>query len=346
MSDISCMTEALVIHAKEDLRLDRVPVSAPGTGEVTVRAAWGGICGSDMHYLRHGGVGASILREPMILGHEISGFVERTGTGVNGLAPGTPVAIHPARPCGDCPECRRDLRHLCGNTRFLGSAAMLPHTDGGFRRLMTVAASQIYPLPPGLDVCTACLAEPLSVALHAIARAGEVRGKTILVQGAGPIGALIVAGLKIAGAGMIVATDLQDFPLSIARRMGATSVINTVAMPYRADHDVVFEASGAASALPTAIACTAKGGILVQVGMFPPGNVGIPLGQIIARELDYRGSFRFDAEFGAALDLLAANPWVADVLVTHRFGLTAFNEAFAASTDRQHSSKVLFDLAG
>ncbi|MBB2196201.1 MAG: L-idonate 5-dehydrogenase [Gluconacetobacter sp.] len=346
MSDTAYTTEALVIHAKEDLRLDRIAITAPGTGEVTVRVAWGGICGSDMHYVKHGGVGASVLREPMILGHEISGFVERTGPGVSGLVQGAPVAIHPARPCGDCPECRRGLRHLCGDTRFLGSAAMLPHTDGGFRRLMTVAASQVYPLPPGLDVRSACLAEPLSVALHAIARAGEVRGRTILVQGAGPIGALIVAGLKIAGAETIVATDLQDFPLSIARRMGATSVINTAATPYRADHDIVFEASGAASALPTAIACTAKGGILVQVGMFPPGDVGIPLGQIIARELDYRGSFRFDAEFGTALTLLATNPWIAEGLVTHRFGLSAFDEAFTTSIDRRHASKVLFDMAG
>ncbi|GAA4495021.1 L-idonate 5-dehydrogenase [Gluconacetobacter tumulicola] len=346
MSDILRATEALVIHAREDLRLDRVSVAEPGRGEVTVRVAWGGICSSDMHYLKHGGVGASVLRKPMILGHEISGFVERPGPGVSGLAPGAPVAIHPARPCGDCPECRRGLRHLCRETRFLGSAAFLPHTDGGFRRLMTVAASQVYPLPQDLDVRSACLGEPLSVALHAIARTGDVRGKTILVQGAGPIGALIVAGLAIAGAGAVFATDLQNFPLSIARRMGATFVINTASAPYLAEHDIVFEASGAASALPTAIACTAKGGILVQVGMFPHGNVGIPLGQILARELDYRGSFRFDAEFGTALDLLAAHPWIADGLVTHRFGLTAFDEAFATSLNRHQSSKVLFDMSG
>lgn len=231
MSDISRSTEALVIHDREDLRLDTVSVTEPGRGEVTVRVAWGGICGSDMHYLKHGGVGASVLREPMILDHELSGFVERPGPGVNELAPGTPVAIHPALPCGNCPECRRELRHLCRETRFLGNAAFLPHTNGGFRRLMTVTASQVYALPQGLDVRGACLAEPLSVALHAIARAGDVRGRTILVQGAGPIGALIVAGLAIAGAGAVVATDLQDFPLSIARRMDATSVINTASAP-------------------------------------------------------------------------------------------------------------------
>ncbi|MBB2205029.1 L-idonate 5-dehydrogenase [Gluconacetobacter takamatsuzukensis] len=346
MSDIIRTTDALVIHDREDLRLDRVPVAAPGRGEVTVRVAWGGICGSDMHYLKHGGVGASVLRAPMILGHEISGFVEAAGPGVHGLAPGEAVAVHPARPCGECPECRRGLRHLCRETRFLGSAAMLPHTDGGFRRLMTVAASQVYPLPPGLDVRAACLAEPLSVALHAIIRAGDVRGRSVLVQGAGPIGALIVAGLKIAGAGEIVATDLQDFPLSIARRMGATTTVNTASAPHVAEHDIVFEVSGAAGALPTAIGCTAKGGVLVQVGMFPPGDVGIPLGQIIARELDYRGSFRFDTEFGTALDLLAAYPWIAEGLVTHRFPLAAFGEAFTASLDRRHSSKVLFDIGG
>ncbi|GBQ82436.1 zinc-dependent alcohol dehydrogenase [Gluconacetobacter johannae DSM 13595] len=343
MTDLST-TDALVIHGAGDLRLDSMALPPPGPDEVSVRIAWGGICGSDMHYLHHGGVGASVLREPMVLGHEVSGVVLSCGANVTGFQAGDPVAIHPARPCGTCPECRRGLHNLCRNMRFFGSAAYLPHTHGGFRRIMTVAASQLHHLPPGLDLRRAALAEPFAVALHAIARAGNCAGASVLVQGSGPIGALIVAGLAVRGAARIVATDLHDFPLSVARRLGATETWNTATTAPDEEFDIVFEATGVVRALPFAIAHTRRGGILVQVGMFPPGNIEVPMAQIIARELDVRGSFRFDSEFADALDLLATHPGIADGLVTHEFGFTSYDAAFAASSDRQSASKVLLSI--
>ncbi|CAP55145.1 L-idonate 5-dehydrogenase [Gluconacetobacter diazotrophicus PA1 5] len=349
MTDLSTH-DALVIHGKGDLRMDRIATPPPGPGEVRVRIAWGGICGSDMHYLRHGGVGASVLREPMVLGHEVSGTVEACGPDVHGWQAGEPVAIHPAKPCGTCPECRRGLHNLCRNMRFFGSAAYLPHTQGGFRRTMTVAASQLHRLPPGLDLRRAALAEPFAVALHAIARAGSCAGKSVLVQGAGPIGALIVAGLAVRGAARIVAADLHDFPLSVARRLGATETWNTGAPAPDAsrdeEFDIVFEATGVVAALPFAIAHTRRGGVLVQVGMFPPGTIEVPMAQIIARELDLRGTFRFDAEFAEALDLLAAHPQIADGLVTHEFAFDAYAAAFDASSNRQAASKVMLEIGG
>lgn len=337
-------TEALVIHSKGDLRLDTVPLPALNSGQVLVRPAWGGICGSDMHYFLHGGVGASVLREPMILGHEVSGIVEAIASGETRFRVGEAVAIHPARPCGHCPECERGERHLCRNMKFFGSAAFLPHTDGGFRREMVVDSAQLYALPEGLDVRRASLAEPFAVALHAIARAGDVKGRSVMVQGAGPIGALIVAGLKVAGAAQIIATDLQDFALEIASNLGATKTINKATQKNEDEYEIVFEATGVAPALTTAISRTRKGGTLVQVGMFAPGNVPAPLAQLIVREIDFRGSFRFDEEFGQALKILAANPWIADGLITHSFPLDRFEEAFTASLDRTSSSKVLLEL--
>lgn len=337
-------TDALVIHARGDLRMEPAASPPPGPGEVRVRIAWGGICGSDLHYLQHGGVGASVLREPMILGHEVSGFVETCGDGVKGLPAGTPVAIHPARPCGTCPECRRGLRNLCRDVRFLGSAARVPHTQGGFRRVVNVAASQLHRLPPGLDPRRAALAEPLAVALHAVGRAGPCAGRTVLVQGAGPIGALIVAALAVRGAARIVATDLHDFPLAVARRLGATETWNARHAAPEEEFDVVFEATGVEEALPSAVARARRGGILVQVGMFPPGMVAVPMAQIIARELDLRGSFRFDGEFAEALTMLAAHPRIADGLVTHEVAFAAFADAFAAAADRRSAAKVLLRI--
>ncbi|GBQ70149.1 zinc-dependent alcohol dehydrogenase [Ameyamaea chiangmaiensis NBRC 103196] len=336
--------KALVIHAAHDVRLTPITTDAPGPGEIRITLAWGGLCGSDLHYFQHGGVGASVLREPMILGHEVSGTIDRLGAGVGGFHPGQDVAIHPARPCGECPECRRGLRHLCRSTRFFGSAAFLPHTDGGFRTSMIVRAEQVRALPPGLDVRRAALAEPLAVALHAIARAGDVRGRSVLVQGAGPIGALVVAGLSDHGAGRIVATDLQDFPLSLASKLGAHATWNARDEPPDEEFDVVFEATGVAAALPNAVARTRRGGILVQVGMFPPGLVETPLAQIISRELDFRGTLRFDTEFDDALLLLAKRPEIADILVTHQMTLDEHQDAFAIGADRRQAAKVLLDL--
>ncbi|GBR45499.1 L-idonate 5-dehydrogenase [Neokomagataea thailandica] len=337
-------TEALVIHQKGDLRLDTLPLAPPLEGQTLIRLAWGGICGSDMHYLMHGGVGASVLKEPMILGHEVSGFVEALGPGESRFQVGEAVAIHPARPCGHCPECMRGMRHLCRNMCFFGSAARYPHTDGGFRRHMVVQSTQLHALPAGLDVKAASMAEPFSVALHAIARAGDIRGKKVMVQGAGPIGSLIVAGLKVGGAQSIVATDLHDFALTIAHHLGATAVFNTSQAVHEDEYDIVFEATGASTALSNAIMRTQKGGTLIQVGMFPPGDVSAPLSQIIAREIDYRGTFRFDHEFENALHILANNPWIAAHLITRSFPLEQYSEAFALSMDRKKSSKVILEM--
>ncbi|WP_239019309.1 L-idonate 5-dehydrogenase [Novacetimonas pomaceti] len=338
------LTEALVIHAPHDLRLEPAPQSPPGPDEVRVDMAWGGICGSDLHYFAHGGVGASVLHAPMVLGHEVSGTIGAMGRNVKGFVPGEAVAIHPARPCGHCPECMRGQRNLCRDMRFLGSAARDPHTDGGFRRTMTVRATQLHPLPPGLDLRRACLAEPLSVALHAIARAGDVRGRDVMVQGAGPIGLLLVAGLAHHGAGRVVTTDLEDFPLRCAGRLGANACHNTRHVAVEEEFDIVFEATGVPAALPTAIARTRRGGVLVQVGMFPPGDVAVPVAQIISRELDYRGTFRFDTEFDAALALLAEHPEIADILVSQQFPLRDFATAFALAPDRRQATKVLLSL--
>ena len=341
---IAAKTDALVVHARHDLRLEHVAVPELGADQVAVHVAWGGICGSDLHYVHHGGVGASVLREPMVLGHEASGIVSQVGSGVPAWKTGDAVAIHPASPCGVCPECAREQRNLCRNVSFLGSAARLPHTGGAFRRELIVHGTQLHALPPGLDLRRAALAEPLSVALHAIARGGDCLGKRVLVQGAGPIGALIVAGLKAAGAERIVAVDLQPFALELACKLGADEGWNAREENGDEEFDIVFEATGVAMALPQAVGRTRRGGILVQVGMFPPGSVEAPLSQVITRELDFRGSFRFDTEFAAALTLLAARPQIADILVTQSYRLEEFAGAFEISLDRSRASKVLLEF--
>ncbi len=338
-------SEALVIHGAGDLRLETVAAGEPGPDEVRVRPSWGGICGSDLHYLRHGGVGASVLRAPMVLGHEVSGVVDAVGRDVRSVAVGDAVAIHPARPCRQCPECRRGTSHLCRDMRFLGSAALLPHTDGGFRQALVVRHDQARPLPAGLDLRRAALAEPLAVALHAVGRAGPLEGRRAMVQGAGPIGALVVAALRRLGAARVVATDLAAHARGVAVSLGADEGWDAGAAMPDEEFDLVFEATGVVAALRGALLRTRRGGVLVQVGMFAPGDVSAPLSLVISREIDFRGTFRFDREFDDALAMLAADPGIADALVTRDFPLADYAAAFALSGDRSQASKVLLELA-
>ncbi|MPY59423.1 L-idonate 5-dehydrogenase [Streptomyces spongiae] len=342
--------QACVVHGAGDLRVEERPAAAPGPGEIAVTVALGGICGSDLHYYHHGRVGDFALNEPMVLGHEVVGHVAALGPGTDGPdgpAVGTAVAVHPATPCGTCHECAGGRRNICARTRYLGSAAHTPHVQGGFARLINVPAAQIRRLPPGLSLRRAVLAEPLSVALHAVRRAGDVSGKRVLVTGAGPIGCLVVAALRHAGAAEIVVSDLFDEPLRLATEVGATATVRADRPDdpgWSGDIDIAVEASGAPAGLRTCVERVRRGGTVVLLGLLPPGEVGLLGNVTVTRELDLRGAFRFDTEFDDALSLLAGGLHVEPV-VTHTFPLGQSTAAFAMAQDRTVASKVLLDLS-
>jgi L-idonate 5-dehydrogenase len=355
---------AAVVHGAGDVRVDRVPAVEPGPGEVEIAIGWGGICGSDLHYVHDGRVGDFPVRAPMVLGHEVSGTVARLGEGVHGLEPGQPVAIDPTRPCLVCASCRAGRSNLCTDVRFLGSAARVPHVDGGFRERLVVRADQCLPLPDGLDPGTAVLAEPLAVALHAVARAGPLQGRAVLVCGAGPIGALVAVSARHAGAADVVVTDVLDEPLAVVRRLGATATVNVAAgggmtppaaaagtdqpvtEPGTAPPatvpavDVAIEASGAPAALATALAAVRPGGRVVLLGMGADPTVPLGANRVVTREVDVVGSFRFGPEFARAVRLLADGLDLGP-LVTARRPLADAVDAFATAADRRTAMKVL-----
>ena len=239
---------ACVVHGAMDLRVDELADPVPGPGQSLVEIAYGGICGSDLHYYHRGAVGDFRLRQPMVLGHEVVGTVVVDGEG--GPPVGTRVAVHPARPCGHCRECLSGRRNICRDAGYLGSAARFPHVQGGFARLLAVPAERLVPLPDGLPLQRAALAEPLAVALHAVHRAGDVAGQEVLVTGSGPIGCLVVVALRAAGAGRIVVSDLVDEALAVATAVGADEVVRADRADderWPAEPDVVIEASGSAA---------------------------------------------------------------------------------------------------
>ncbi|MEU5319672.1 L-idonate 5-dehydrogenase [Streptomyces sp. NPDC021056] len=342
------MTLGCVIHGQGDLRVEELAAPSPGPGQVLVAVRYGGVCGSDLHYWRHGGVGDFRLREPMLLGHEVVGTVLSYGAGASGPVPGTTVAVHPATPCGVCPECADDRRNVCRDTRYLGSAARFPHVQGGFAAQVVLPAEQLRPLPDGLDLRRAALAEPLSVALHAVRRAGAVAGKHVLVTGAGPIGCLVVAAAKAAGAARVTVTDLLPAALRYAETAGADTVVRADDPDdagWPSEVDVAVEASGVAAGLDTCLRLVRRGGVVVQLGMLPPGQSPFAGNLVVSREIELRGAFRFDGEFDAALELLAAEPSF-DGLVSAVVPVREAESAFALAADRNVSCKVLLDFAG
>lgn len=339
---------AVVVHGPGDLRVDEVPAPVAGPGEVVLDVEWGGICGSDLSYWRHGAAGTAVLREPLVLGHEVAGRVRALGPDVTGVPVGLPVAVHPATPEADgvLPPRLAGRDNLHSRVRYLGSAAFSPHTPGGFAEQLAVRVDQLRPLPAGVDTLHGALAEPLGVALHAVRRAGDVAGRDVLVNGAGPIGALVVAALKHAGARSVVAADLSPASLAVARAVGADGVVDLAAgEPLPDDVELAFEASGAPAALGAVLHAVARGGTLVQVGNLPGEPAPAVLGDLVTREITWVGSYRFVDEISDALLAMAAGLDVSP-LVTHRFPLADAAEALRTAADRSTgSSKVLLQLS-
>ena len=253
----SATMRAVVTHGAGDLRLAERPVPAPGPGEIAVDIRYGGICGSDVHYWRHGAVGEFQLREPLVLGHEIVGRVREAGPGTQAPPPGTPVAVHPLASCGRCRQCLARRRNTCLDTGYLGSAARDPHVQGGFTDVLVVPAERVLELPEGLDLRLASVAEPAAVAWHAVRQAGDVLGRRVLVTGAGPIGCLVVAALRAAGASEITVTDVHEAPLAVAKDVGATSIIRIgTSAADELDElaaDIAIECSGDPAGLRTCV---------------------------------------------------------------------------------------------
>jgi len=336
---------ALVIHAARDLRTEERPDEAPGPGQIGLRLATGGVCGSDLHYYNHGGFGAVRLKEPMILGHEVSARVETLGAGVSGFTVGQLVAVSPSRPCAACKFCLEGAPNQCLNMRFYGSAMPFPHIQGAFREVLVADASQCVDAA-GLNAGEAAMAEPLAVTLHATSRAGSLLGKRVLVTGCGPIGALCILAARRAGAVEIVATDLSDFTLSLARQVGADRVINTGTHPealaaYSADKgyfDVLYECTGVAAALAGGIAALRPRGIILQLGL--GGDMSLPMMAITAKELDLRGSFRFHAEFATGVALMQSGLINVKPLITHTVALGQAETAFRLASDRSQAMKA------
>jgi L-idonate 5-dehydrogenase len=300
----------------------------------------------DLHYYQHGGFGTVRIKEPMVLGHEVSGIVRAVGSAVQNFKAGQRIAISPSRPCGQCQYCQKGQHNHCLDMRFFGSAMRFPHVQGAFRQTLVIDASQAHPLNDSLSLSLAALAEPLSVGLHAIQRAGSVFGKQVLVTGCGPIGSLLIGALRRAGAARIVAVDIADKPLECARAMGADETINIAKHPEalapfalnKGVFDVMFEASGNDRALRSGLDVVAPRGVIVSIGL--GGDSTLPLNQLVGKELELRGTFRFHEEFAVAVRFLNEGLIDGRPVISHVMDFDDAIHAFELASDKSQAMKV------
>ncbi|WP_017998852.1 L-idonate 5-dehydrogenase [Paracoccus sp. N5] len=337
------------LYAAHDLRVDPLPEPEPQDGAALIRVARGGICGSDLHYYHDGGFGPIRVQQPIILGHEAAGVVEAAPQG-SGLRVGQLVSLSPSRPCGACEYCAAGKERHCLSMRFNGSAYRFPHENGFFRNRLYHPVNQCLPLPDGATAEAAAGAEPLSVCLHALSMGPDLRGQRVLVTGAGPIGAICTALARLRGAAEIVVTDVQDFTLDVARRMGADRVVNVANDPEGlADYaqgkgqiDVVLECSANPHAIAQAIGVTRPEGTVVQIGV--GGTVPLPLNLIVSKELRLVGTHRFDREFPEAVRMIGAGEIDLSPMVTQVIPAAEAQRAFDLAGDRSQAVKVQLDF--
>ncbi|KUP94570.1 zinc-dependent alcohol dehydrogenase [Tritonibacter horizontis] len=310
--------------------VETVDVRAPGEGEVAVRIAYCGICGTDMHVF-HGNMDARVGFE-RVIGHEMSGVIEAVGAGVEGLTKGQKVVVRPLDHCGECPACTAGHQHICHNLKFLGL-----DTEGAFQEIWTVPAHTLHILPDDMRLDHAALIEPVAVACHDVRLSGLAKGEDVVVIGGGPIGVLVAAVARAAG-GNVLISEVNENRLAIAAKMGFDTI-----NPAKSDlvdsiqkrtggkgADVVFEVSGTQPGVDAMTAVAAVRARLVMVAIHAQ-KPQIDLFRFFWRELELKGARVYEpADYEKAIQLVARGEIDAETIITDVSPLTDIQQAFEA----------------
>ncbi|THY92312.1 GroES-like protein [Aureobasidium pullulans] len=311
---------------------------------VLVKVLVTGLCGSDIHYWKHGRIGNYVVEKPIVLGHESAGIVVEVGPDVKDLRVGDRVALEPGVSCNNCRTCRSGRYNLCSGMRF----AATPPYDGTLATYYPLPEECCVKLPAHVSLREGALVEPLSVAVHVMRLAGDVQGKEIVIFGAGPIGLLCSAVAKAFGAKSVVVVDIVESRLEFAREFsGAKSFQMTSQAPeanaeslcntfgFAEGADVVVDATGAEPCIETGVHTLKRGGIFIQAGLGSP-RVNFPIGQICDKEATLKGSFRYGpGDYQLAVGLLDSGRVSLKSLVTHEFSFEEAEKAFINVAERK-----------
>jgi L-iditol 2-dehydrogenase len=308
-------------------------IEEPGPGEVQARVYSVGVCGSDLHNFSEGSIGDAPAVYPMVLGHEPTGVVTKVGPGVTGWSPGDRVMLEPAIYCYHCEFCRSGHHNVCANLRFMSQ----PRDPGYFRDFVVVPVESLVPIPEGMGDDYATLFEPLAVALHSLKFAAVTIGDTVAVFGAGPVGLLTIASLKLSGASRIIAVEPVKERRELARTVGASETIDPHAVNPRT---AIAEATGKRG-VDIAMDCVTREGTIdhcldvvryngrvVVTGIPPEPRVTLDYHVMRRKEIHLFNVRRSNHETEAAVEMMKLYPELFAPVVTHSKPLEEIQEAF------------------
>jgi len=338
---MSNSNRCLYLDNKHNLTIENKEIPKPESGQVLVRIAANGICGSDVHFYQDGRLGNFVVTTPYIPGHEASGTIVACGQNANRFSEGQRVVIEPGIACGQCTNCKIGRYNLCPNVVFLSA----PPIDGTFCDYLCINENYVFPIPDSLSFAHAALAEPLAVAIHSINRARMRPGDTGVIIGAGPIGLLTLQAFKAAGGGRVICVDLLEKRLEMATKLGAGEVMTpNQCKPLQNIGDVIFETAGSKAATAELFRLAKHGGRVIQVGWPDGNNVELDVAALMDKELDYIGVNRYANVFETAVTWLSDKRIDAESLITQRYMFDKAPDAFKWAHEHPHETiKVIVE---
>lgn len=319
-----------VLTETSSIELQQRPTPQPGPDEVLVRVGSVGVCGSDVHYYKHGRIGTMVVQRPLVLGHEVSGLIVATGSEVDGSRTGQRVALEPQRPCRRCGQCKNGRYNLCPQMKFFAT----PPIDGAFCDYVAVPADFAHPVPDGLSDAAVALLEPLCVGVWACRKANIAPGSRVFITGAGPIGAMTAQVARAAGATEITVSDPVESRRERITNYGATRVVDPGAGfdPTTLEADAFVDCSGATAAVLDGIRSVRAGGAVVLVGLGAEDML-LPVQHIQNNELTLTGTFRYVDTWPTAIALAESGRVDLDSMITARYPLEQAAAALEADED-------------
>lgn len=308
------------------------PIPIPNENEVLVKVDYVGICGSDLHYFEKGRIGDFVVKYPFVLGHEAAGEVVAVGGKVTHLKVGDRVAMEPGKTCGHCEACKSGKYNLCNDVIFFAT----PPVDGVFQEYVEHEAELCFKLPDNVSNMEGALVEPLAVGIHAVRQGGAHMGQTALVTGAGCIGLVSLLALKAVGVSDIIVVDIAERRLQKAMELGAAAVINGKTQDVVAEilrltngkgHDLGIETAGSEITARQQFKAAKKGATIVQVGYSASGDMNLPMGTALDKELTIKTVFRYRNIYPTAIEAIASGNIDIKGIVTNEFELDDIQNA-------------------
>lgn len=298
------------------------PKPQPGEGEVLLKVKCVGICGSDVHWFKHGRIGTNIMRKPTVLGHEFSAVVEETGDGVQGLEPGDKVVVEPGVPCGRCEWCFKGLYNLCLDMRFCGT----PPADGVFQEYYVSPTRFVFPFER-MSFEESALIEPVAVAVHTLQVCGMSPGESVIIFGCGAVGLMVIQVARALGASRIIGVDLVESRLKLAGHLGADLTVNSSRDSLSELADIVVECTGAPPVLDMCLRSAERNGRVAVLGIPSVDTLEIDAHIGRKRELTVHYVRRYRHCFAPAVELCERGAVKLRPLITHLFNIEELERA-------------------